>query len=32
MRYESEFTFERMYERTLGSYREVIGAVCAGGS
>ncbi len=26
-RYESEFTFERMYEHTLASYREVIGAV-----
>jgi glycosyltransferase involved in cell wall biosynthesis len=29
MRYETEFTFERMYERTLGSYREVIEAVRA---
>jgi glycosyltransferase involved in cell wall biosynthesis len=27
MRYESEFTFERMYERTLASYREVVAAV-----
>jgi glycosyltransferase involved in cell wall biosynthesis len=26
MRYESEFTFERMYESTLASYREVVGA------
>ena len=27
IRYENEFTFERMYERTLASYREVIEAV-----
>ena len=28
-RYEAEFTFERMYGRTLASYRDVIEAVRA---